>query len=155
MSVMTGSGIAMNKPGDRTTMRSLILAIALTTVSLMNQVQAEDKPARVFEMRTYYTAPGKMTDLHARFRDHTCGLFKKHGMELIGFWEPVDEKSGKGEKMVYILAYPSREAAAASWKAFGADPEWQKARTESEKNGKIVTKVESVFLNGLDYSAIK
>jgi hypothetical protein len=106
-------------------------------------------------MRTYYTAPGKMADLHARFRDHTCALFKKHGMELIGFWEPVDEKSGKGEKMVYILAYPSREAAAASWKAFGADPVWQKARTESEKNGKIVTKVESVFLNGLDYSAIK
>lgn len=120
-----------------------------------NSLKSEDQPARVFEMRTYYTAPGKMNDLHARFRDHTCDLFKKHGMELIGFWEPVDEKSGKGEKMVYILAYPSREAAAASWKAFGADPEWQKARAESEKNGRIVTKVESVFLNGLDYSSIK
>lgn len=136
-------------------MRHLILALALTTLAFSSAVHAEDKPARVFEMRTYYTAPGKMDDLHARFRDHTCGLFKKHGMELIGFWEPVDEKSGKGEKMVYILAYPSREAATASWKAFGADPVWQKARAESEKNGKIVTKVESVFLNGLDYSAIK
>jgi hypothetical protein len=121
----------------------------------LTSLHAEDKPGKVFEMRTYYTAPGKMQDLHARFRDHTCALFKKHGMELVGFWEPVDEKSGKEEKMVYILAYPSREAAAASWKSFGADPVWQKAREASEKNGKIVTKVESVFLNSLDYSPIK
>jgi hypothetical protein len=136
-------------------MRTTIAGLLLSALFIAGVARADDKPARVFEMRTYYTAPGKMADLHARFRDHTCALFKKHGMELIGFWEPVDEKSGKGEKMVYILAYPRREAAAASWKAFGADPVWQKARTESEKNGKIVTKVESVFLNGLDYSAIK
>lgn len=137
-------------------MRTILTTLMLSAVVAMaSGTRAEDKPARVFEMRTYYAAPGKMDDLHARFRDHTCALFKKHGMELIGFWEPVDAKSGKGEKMVYILAYPSREAATASWKAFGADPVWQKARTESEKNGKLVAKVESVFLNGLDYSAIK
>lgn len=129
----------------------LIVFVAMTSVT----ASAADAPGKVFEMRTYYTAPGKMDDLHKRFREHTCELFKKHGMELVGFWEPVDEKSGKGEKMVYILAYPSREAAAASWKAFGADPVWQKAREASEKNGKIVTKVESVFLNSLDYSPIK
>ncbi|MFM7594540.1 MAG: NIPSNAP family protein [Isosphaeraceae bacterium] len=137
-------------------MRTILTTLMLSAVVAMaSGARAEDKPARVFEMRTYYAAPGKMDDLHARFRDHTCALFKKHGMELIGFWEPVDAKSGKGEKMVYILAYPSREAATASWKAFGADPVWQKARTESEKNGKLEAKVESVFLNGLDYSAIK
>lgn len=136
-------------------MRQLFAALLMTAVVATNWASAEDKPGKVFEMRTYYAAPGKMDDLHARFRDHTCGLFKKHGMELVGFWEPVDAKSGKGEKMVYILAYPSREAATASWKAFGADPAWQKARTESEKNGKLVAKVESVFLNSLDYSPIK
>lgn len=136
-------------------MRHVLAAFLLFAAVSAPVVRAEDKPGKVFEMRTYYAAPGKMDDLHARFRDHTCGLFKKHGMELVGFWEPVDAKSGKGEKMVYILAYPSREAATASWKAFGADPEWQKARTESEKNGKLVAKVESVFLNSLDYSPIK
>ncbi len=129
----------------------LLSVLALASVT----AQAADKPGKVFEMRTYYTEPGKMDDLHKRFREHTAALFQKHGMELVGFWEPVDEKSGKGEKMVYILAYPSREAAAASWKAFGADPEWKKAREASEKNGKIVAKVESVFLNSLDYSPIK
>ena len=106
-------------------------------------------------MRTYHTHPGRLDALNARFRDHTCRLFQKHGMELIGFWTPQDEKDGKADKLVYILAFPSREAAEASWKAFRADPEWKKAQAESEKDGKIVKKVESVFLDPTDYSAIK
>ena len=110
--------------------------------------------SRVFEMRTYYAAPGKMKDLHARFRNHTNKLFEKHGMTLVGFWSPVDPKEAE-VKMVYILAYPSREAADKSWKAFRADPEWTKARDESEKNGKLVEKVESVWLTATDYSPIK
>ncbi len=110
---------------------------------------------RVFEMRTYYTEEGRLPALNKRFREHTCDLFKKHGMELIGFWTPVNEKDGKNDKLVYILAYPSLEAREKSWKAFQGDPEWTKARTESEKDGKIVKKVESVFLNPTDYSAIK
>ncbi|MEI7921517.1 MAG: NIPSNAP family protein [Planctomycetota bacterium] len=136
-------------------MRTILAAMILTTLAAISSVTADDKAGKVFEMRTYYSPPGKMAELHARFRDHTCELFKKHGIELVGFWEPVDEKSGKGEKMVYILAYPSREAATASWKAFGADPVWKKAHAESEKNGKLVSKVESVYLNSLDYSPIK
>jgi hypothetical protein len=110
---------------------------------------------RVFELRTYYTHDGRLDALNKRFRDHTCRLFQKHGMELIGFWTPQDEKDGKGGKLVYLLAFPSREAASASWKAFQADPDWQKARKESEQDGPIVKKVESVFLDPTDYSAIK
>jgi hypothetical protein len=110
---------------------------------------------RVFEMRTYYTFEGRLPALNKRFREHTCDLFKKHGMENIGYWTPVNEKDGKNNKLVYILAYPSLEAREASWKAFGADPEWKKAREASELDGKIVEKVESVFLNPTDYSLIK
>lgn len=110
---------------------------------------------RVFELRTYTANEGKLEDLHKRFRDHTCRLFQKHGMELVGFWTPQDEKDGKADKLVYILAFPSREAAKASWKAFQEDPEWQKARDESHKNGVLVKKAESVFLDPTDYSAIK
>lgn len=134
--------------------KALLLVVALVGL-VAPLATADDKSGKVFEIRTYYTAPGKMEALHDRFRDHTCKLFEKHGMELVGFWEPVDEASGKGEKMVYILAYPSREAAKKSWKGFLADPEWHKARDASEKGGKIVTKVESVFLNSLDYSPLK
>src|SRR5262245_42516417 len=114
----------------------------------------EKKMDRVFEMRTYYAAPGKMKALHARFRDHTCALFKKHGMELIGFWSPTDEKEAE-RKMVYILAFPSKEAADKSWQAFRDDPDWKKARAESEKDGKLVERLESVYLNPTDYSPLK
>jgi hypothetical protein len=109
---------------------------------------------RVFELRTYYAAPGKMEALHARFRDHTCKLFEKHGMTIIGFWSPTDPKQAE-QKLIYVLAFPSRAAAAKSWKAFGADPEWQRVKTASEKDGKLVERVESVYMNPTDYSPLK
>lgn len=112
-------------------------------------------PAKVFEMRTYYTNEGKLNALNARFRDHTNRLFKKHGITIVGFWTPQDKEKGKEDTLVYLISFPSREAATASWKAFQADPEWHKARDESEKGGKILKKVESIFLDPTDYSPIK
>ena len=110
---------------------------------------------RVFELRTYHTNEGKLDDLNKRFRDHTCGLLKKHGAELIGFWTPTDEKDGKGSKLVYLLAFPSREAAKKTWAEFGQDPEWQQVYKESHKDGPLVKQVVSVFLEPTDYSAMK
>ena len=112
-------------------------------------------PTRVFELRTYHTNDGKLADLHKRFRDHTCLLLKKHGAELIGFWTPLDDKDGKGSKLIYLVAFPDREAARKTWKEFSDDPEWKKVYAESHKNGALVNKVESVFLEPADYSAIK
>lgn len=129
-------------------------AVGLTAYGADKDKGDKKVDTRVFEMRTYYAAPGKMTALHARFRDHTNKLFQKHGMTLIGFWSPTDPKAAE-EKMVYILAFPSREAADKSWKAFRDDPEWKTAKDASEKNGPLVQKVESVFLNPTDYSPIK
>ncbi|MEO6034503.1 MAG: NIPSNAP family protein [Verrucomicrobiota bacterium] len=108
---------------------------------------------RVFEMRTYYAPPGKLDDLHARFRDHTMGLFKKHGIENIGYFVPIDNTNNT---LIYLLAYPSREARETSWKAFGADPDWKAAAKASEANGKLVAKVDQIFLQSTDFSpAIK
>ena len=109
---------------------------------------------RVFELRTYYAAPGKLNALHARFRDHTNKLFQKHGMTIIGFWTPTDEK-GSSNKLIYILAFPSRAAAEKSWKVFRDDPEWKAAKAASEKDGVLVDKVESVFMKATDYSPLK
>lgn len=139
-------------------MLRFILCLSVCVMSLPN-VQADSPPAiplpaRVFEMRTYYANPGKMEAMHARFKNHTCKLFEKHGMQLIGFWSPTDEKQAQ-EVMIYILAYPSKEAADKSWKAFREDPEWLKAKAESEKDGALVKKVESVWLKGTPYSALK
>jgi NIPSNAP protein len=139
-------------------MKQLLLA-ALALVVLAIEAQSivrggKKVDTRVFEMRTYYAHPGKMKALHARFRDHTLKLFEKHGMTNIGYWSPIDPKQAE-EKLIYILAYPSKAAAEKSWKEFGKDPEWKKAREASEVNGKLVAKVESVYLNPTDYSKIK
>ena len=109
--------------------------------------------AEVFELRTYTTHEGKLDNLNARFRNHTVGLFKKHGMELVGYWTPAD----KEDTLVYILAYPSKAAHEKSWDDFRADPDWQKVYKQShvDAGGKIVKKVESLFLNPTDYSPIK
>ena len=128
------------------------LALSLTALLMTTLTATADD--RVFELRTYYAHPGKMDALHARFRDHTCKLFEKHGMTLIGFWKPLDAKEAD-EVMVYLLAYPSKEAADKAWAAFRKDPEWEKAKAESEKNGPLVKKVESKYLTPTDYSKLK
>jgi hypothetical protein len=120
------------------------LALALAATALSAQADA-----RVFEMRTYYAAPGKLDALHARFRDHTTKLFEKHGITNLGYWVPIENHDNK---LIYVLAYPSREAREISWKAFGDDPDWIAARNASEVDGKLVTKVEQLFLTATDYS---
>ena len=122
-----------------------LLALTMITSTL----PAAERDTRCFEMRVYFAAEGKLDDLNTRFREHTCKLFEKHGMQNIGYWMPIDNPQ---RKLVYLLAYPSREAREKSWKAFMADPDWQKASKASEVNGKLVAKAESHFLTPTDYS---
>ena len=109
---------------------------------------------RVFELRTYTANEGKLDALQKRFREHTTRLFSKHGMTNIGYWTPQEGPLSQNT-IIYILAHSSREAAKKSWSDFQADPEWQKARAESEMQGRIVSNVTSVFLTPTDYSPIK
>ena len=111
------------------------------------------KDTRIFEMRTYYAAPGKLDALNSRFRDHTVGLFTKHGMTNVGYWTPIENTESK---LIYVLAYPDKAARETSWKEFMADPDWQKAQKASEVDGRLVAKVEQLFMNATDFSpAIK
>ena len=140
--------------------RQALLCLLTTLLASQTLVagQAPPPPAtggRVFELRTYTASPGKLDALNARFRSHTLALFRKHGMEIVGFWMPVDKEAGAGEKLVYILAHRSRAAAAASWQAFRVDPDWVKVKADSEADGVLAAKVESVFLAGTDYSPLK
>ena len=149
-----------------------VVAVSLTS-ALALRLRAADEPAaaqtagaqaggasssagRYYEMRTYHVADGKMDALHARFRDHTLRLFKKHGIESVGYWT-VSAKPGEGPKntLVFLLAYPSREEQPKRWQAFANDPEWTKAKNESEREGPLVAKVEQTFLAPTDYSPVK
>lgn len=128
-------------------MKNLLMA-ALSILSTTT-LAAEPRDSRSFELRVYTAAPGKLDALNARFRDHTCKLFEKHGMTNIGYWVPLENPE---QKLYYLLAYPDRKARDKSWAAFLADPEWKAAAAASEKNGKLVRKVESTFLHATDYS---
>ena len=109
---------------------------------------------RVFELRTYTAPDGKLEDLHKRFRDHTMRIFKTHGMTNVAYFRPQDAPLSQNT-LIYLISHESREAAKANWAAFQKDPEWQKVASESQKNGKIVAKVESIFLDPTDYSPMK
>ena len=129
----------------------LLAAFVVSSVFGLESVQAEEK-SRIFEMRTYYANEGKLEELKARFRDHTVDLFKKHGMINIGYWVPAENKDNK---LIYILAYSSKEAREKSWKGFLNDPDWKEAFKASIKNGRLVKKIENDFLKGTDFSVIK
>ena len=127
--------------------RRLLLSLLLLSGLALAQ-------SRVYELRTYTCHPGKLEALNARFRDHTLPLFKRHGMESIGYWVPQDPEKSKNT-LIYILAHPSLEAAKKNWAAFQADPEWVKARAASEADGPIVQKVESVYMDPTEFSGLK
>ncbi len=129
---------------------SLLTAAMLTATFAAS---AADQDTRVFEMRTYHAAPGKLDALNERFRDHTVKLFEKHGMTNIGYWMPIENTD---HLLIYVLAYPSREARDVSWTEFQADEDWKKAKAESEVGGTLVAKVDQLFLSATDFSpAIK
>jgi len=105
----------------------------------------------VYELRVYHAAPGKLSELLARFRDHTIKLFEQHGMESIAYWTPLEDPE-KSNTLIYILRHPSRDAAEANWKSFRDDPNWQSVRDKSEANGKLVEKVDSTLMALTDFS---
>ena len=117
------------------------------------RVDAQSR-GRVFELRTYTSPEGKLGDLQARFRNHTVKLFEKHGMTNVGYWVPQDAPLSQNT-LIYVLAHKDRETAKQSWAAFGKDPDWVKARTASEVNGRLTTQVVSVFMDPVDFSQMK
>jgi NIPSNAP protein len=131
------------------------LIVATVLVSAGFAVGRVSPPAstKVYELRIYTPAEGKLDALNARFRDHTRTFFDRHHMKSIGYWLPTEGPNAG--KLVYILEHPSREEAAKNWDAFNADPDWVKAKAESEANGKLVTNVERTFMTPTDYSPIK
>src|SRR5690242_814503 len=107
---------------DRRALLQCLPAVALITAAVWagaepEQAGAAPSASMVYELRVYHANEGKLDDLLKRFREHTVGLFEKHGMKNVAYWTPLDEPL-KGKTLIYILAHPSREAATSNWKAF-------------------------------------
>jgi sugar phosphate isomerase/epimerase len=146
--------IAYGIQGDR---RAILSRSMQAWKKLSNQAASAvdaSTAEKVYELRVYHTNPGKLEALHARFRDHTCALFQKHGIELIGFWTPIEGEEAK-DTLYYLIAFPNAEAQKKSWQAFRDDPAWKEAKADSEKEGVLVNKVDSTNLRATDYSPLR
>lgn len=136
----------------------VLATMAVSHSPLFQSAEADDKEGQqtpmLYELRTYYTPEGKLDALNDRFRMYTMKLFEKHGMKNGMYWTPTDPERSK-DTLIYVVSHDSPEAAKKSWDAFRNDPEWIKVRDESEKDGKIVAKVESVYMTLVDYSPVK
>lgn len=129
---------------------SLIIGLG---VGVLVSSSAQDS-GKVFELRIYTATAGNLDNLHARFRDHTTRIFGNHGMKVVGYWSPTAEEE-REDTLVYILEHASQEAANASWRAFGQDPEWQEVAAASNANGQILGGIESRYMVATDYSPMR
>ena len=141
----------MNKffKASATSIISLIIGLG---AGIFFSTSAQDQ--KVFELRTYQATPGNLDNLHARFRDHTTRIFRKHGMEVVGYWSPTNEEE-RDDTLVYLLSHDNQDAADASWQAFIADPEWEEVAEESNRNGQILGGIERKYMVATDYSPMK
>ena len=136
-------------------MRTLLAFLAGAAIILGFSAMNESNPPRhVYELRMYHVNPGKMDALKARFGDYTDAIFKRHNMRSIGYWQPQDAPNSQN-LFVYTLEHSSRDEARKNWAAFQADPEWQRVKAESEKNGPLVDHIDSIFMDPTSYSALQ
>ena len=106
----------------------------------------------IYEWRIYEVMPGKMNALHDRFQKVTLKLFEKHDIKVVGFWEAI---IGTSNTLYYLLAYENMAHRENAWSAFMADPEWIRARQETEKDGPLVQRVVNMLLKPTSYSPLK
>ena len=132
----------------------LAVGAALGHVVDARSAAASPGEPRIYELRAYTAPDGKLEALHSRFRDHTLRIFRKHGMTSVAYFRPTDAPASQNT-LIYLLSYPSREAAKASWEEFRKDPEWKAVAEASQRDGPIVTNVDSVFMSATDYSPMK
>lgn len=128
-----------------------VVPLFMATASFAEPRELDPRTA-LYELRIYHPAPGKLVMLNARFREHTLKLFAKHGMRNVAYWNEQPTDAAPEGRIVYVLAYPSRPARDAAWKAFGEDPEWRAVAAKTEAGGKIVAKVDQIFMTIADYS---
>lgn len=107
----------------------------------------------IHELRVYRCMPGRLPDLNKRFEGVTLKLWEKHGFRPVGFWTTVIGESN--QDLTYLLEWQNLAERERVWAAFMGDPDWLKARAESEKNGPIVANITSSILAPTAFSRLK
>jgi hypothetical protein len=106
----------------------------------------------IYELRTYDIHPGRMPDINARFRNHTMRIFRRHGIEVVDFWQHDEGDAGQ---LIYVCKFAGEAQLKQAWGSFRADPEWGEVKAQSEANGPLVKQVTSVVMRRTDYSPVQ
>jgi len=107
----------------------------------------------IHELRIYECVPGKLPALNNRFETITLKLWEKHDIRQAGFWTTLIGQNN--QVLYYLLEWENLAERERKWNAFMADPEWLKARAETEKDGPIVAKVTNEILLPTPYSRVR
>jgi hypothetical protein len=106
----------------------------------------------VFEYRVYEVVPGRLPALNKRFETMTLGHFKKHGIEVVGFWEAI---AGTTNELHYLLRFEDLGHRQRVWDAFQTDEAWLRDRATTEADGPIVARVRNQFWRPSSYSPLQ
>jgi hypothetical protein len=107
----------------------------------------------LYELRIYHAAPGRLPDLNKRFETITLKLWERCGIRQVGFWTVQIGESN--QDLYYMLEWKDLAERERIWNAFATDPEWLKARAETEKNGPLVASLSNAILVPTVYSKLK
>jgi hypothetical protein len=115
-----------------------------------------DAKARCFEVRIYTVdqsrvgtgnSKGGINELHQRFREKEVAIFQKHGAEIVGVWQRMDNP----DTLVWMLAYRDRAHRDEVWAKFNADPEWAALRAKYP----VPVNAQTFMMSASDYSPMK
>ena len=107
----------------------------------------------IHEMRVYRCMPGRLSDLNKRFENVTLKLWEKHGFRPVGFWTTLIGDSN--QDLTFLLDWMDLGERVRVWAGFMSDPDWLKARAESEKNGPIVAQITNSILAPTAFSKLR
>ena len=107
----------------------------------------------IHELRIYKCMPGRLPDLNKRFESVTLKLWEKHGFKPVAFW--TVRIGSSNQDLYYLLEWKDMAERERVWDGFMSDPDWLKARADSEKNGPIVANIENTILSPTAYSKLR
>jgi hypothetical protein len=113
------------------------------------------RAARLFEVRMYESNNSSTLRRKIKmFNDGEIGAFVRSGGQPVFFGETL--VGPKQPNLTYMLSYEGLAGRDTVWKAFGADPTWQKLRTTPGlSDAEIVSNISNYLVSPLPFSQIR
>jgi hypothetical protein len=113
------------------------------------------RSGRIFELRRYESNNAiTLASKIKMFESGEIAIFERLGMRPVFFAETI--VGTRMPNLVYMLSYDDLAAREKLWKAFGADPEWQKIRViPGNTDAEIVSNISNSLLQPLPFSPVR